>query len=149
MLLCGGLFAAAMAFFIYLGITNHKELLINNWLHFSVTGASIFYWVMAGLSSLFVIAAILALGSRNSKHSLCLQTNGLSLPQGFMLRKTVFLPYQEITDIQLQHVSGQRFIKLFMANQKTYSINVSFLASKARYAEFITALEEHTACKLQ
>jgi len=147
MIVCGLLFGGAGYFFANEAINNDRGVIIDNVITLDTGGATIFYWILAGLSAGFVLIAIAAmLRTYLSPKVLRLEIDSLSLPHGFLHRQISRIHYSSIDRISETEVSGQKFLYLH-TRDKRYSLVRSMLPSDQIYKEirdFLSAqVERH------
>src|SRR5687767_2477724 len=80
---CAAFFGACSAFMAYKAAHNTVGLIINGIITLGPTGATAFYWVIAGLGAGFVLLALLLSARRlSSPQVLEVGTDALLLPHG-------------------------------------------------------------------
>jgi len=95
----------------------------------------LFYWVLAGISALFVLVAVfLALVRISTDRSLEIEADAVILPHGFLLRKLSRVPYSSIASVSEMVVKGQKSLRLHTSSRK-YAISASLLPSQEVYAQ--------------
>ena len=124
----------------YAAITNDRGLILNGIFEFSIEGATIFYWCVASVSILFVIAAIFALIAGMSNPMLVRLTPiDFSAPKHAFAKKPPVLKVSDITQISIQSIQKQRFIYIYT---ETENLNIaeSMLPSSEAFEELHNSL---------
>jgi len=102
-------FSFCAAILAWQAATNERGLILNGIITLSPHGASAFYWVLAGLSSLFVmLEVVLAFARIRGSAFLELTADTLVIPRGFAGRKFRRIPYAEIVAISEFSVTGTK-----------------------------------------
>ena len=131
-MLLGGLFFGACAAVLgHEASTNTRGLILNGIIELSPSGASTFYWVLAALSTLFVLVAgwMIVTTLVHGVPDVVLTNEGISFPVGFPIKRPFTLPYSEITRLSQSEVSGQRLLMLHTAAKK-HHIVLNWLGSR-------------------
>jgi hypothetical protein len=129
------MFGACAAFFFREAITNDRGLIINGIFRLDTQGGTIFYYVMAGLSCLFVLGAIWAIiNGLTVKQKLVIYSDGLGLP---LKKETVRLYFSDIVSAQMLEIYSTRMIEFAVKDGKKYSIPDSKLGTKAELDEVL------------
>jgi hypothetical protein len=124
----------------YAAVTNDRELILNGIITFSVTGATLFYWCIAAVAVLFVVAALYAvITGLNRLMMVRLTTAELSSPKSGFSKTPTLIPLQDIQEINLQSVQGQRFIRIISRLGKL-DIAQSMLPDAASFEELYREL---------
>ena len=146
MLLCGLFFGACAAVMAQKASTNTKGLILNGIIEFSPSSASVFYWVLAVLSVLFVVAGGLTLLTTliHGVPDVVLTGDAISFPVGFPIKRAFSLPYSQITGLSQSEVSGQRVLMLHTATKK-HHIVLNWLGSRGAEAALLQALAQRLA----
>ena len=106
------LFGAAAAFFVHRAQTNDRGLIINGVIELETGGATIFFWVFAALSALFVLAGAAACASRLSgKRFIELDDDAITVP-GRWRGAPKRVAYGTIQSLQMVKVQSQRFLRI-------------------------------------
>jgi len=131
MLFCCLFFGACAAVLSHKASTNTRGLILNGIFEFSPSSASVFYWVLAALSVLFVVAGGLTILTTlvHGVPDVVLAADSISFPVGFPIKRPFSLPYSQITGLSRSEVSGQRFLMLHTATKK-HHIVLNWLGSK-------------------
>jgi hypothetical protein len=130
---CALFFGAIAALMVYKALHNERGLIINGIITLGPAGATVFYWVMAGLSALFVISAFLLIVRRAANPQVLEFTDeAVLLPYGFLQPRVSRIPYAEIKRVWEVKVSGQTFLYLATGGQK-FSIMASLLPDRDSY----------------
>jgi len=115
-------FGACAAYGYYDATTEHRALLINGFIYLAPDQATIFRWIIAGLSLAFVLAGLLGLVQAVvGNQQLRLTDDAVVMPKSAFGSASVTIPYRDITSLSLMAVRRQRFLRLKTAG-KTYTI---------------------------
>lgn len=129
-LLCTLFFGACTAWLGYMALNNDRGLILNNIFEMSISGATIFYWVLTALSGIFVLGGLWGIASGLlSKKELVLTDDTLSMPKSPMSGKIVKLQYSEILDLSYQSVQQEEFLNIMHSGGKL-TISKNMLPSK-------------------
>jgi len=127
------MFGACAGVFFHEAVTNYRGLIINGIIRLDAKGGTIFYYVMAGLSCLFVLGAVAGIvNGLTVKQKLTIYSDGLSLP---VKKETVRLYFADIISAQAMDIYKSRMIELTTKDSKKYVISEIKLGSKAEYDE--------------
>lgn len=120
MLLAGAFFGACAAFGFYKAATNEQGMIINGLIELGPRGASVFWLVLAIVSALFVLTAVVAvIHGLVTKSVLVLGEDYLVVPAGNLLkRRAVRIDFRDLRDATLQDVAGQQFLALRTTDTK-------------------------------
>lgn len=143
MILLGGGFFTACALFIGIKACGNQEgLVINGILQLGPNGATIFYWILCGLSIGFVaIAGMLIFHRLACDQRIAFTSNAILLPASPWSKEETTIPFNEIVKLASAEVSGQRFLYLYRNNNTKFTITGSLLPSKQSFDEIHTFLE--------
>jgi len=141
MLICYLFFGACAAVIGQKASTNTKGLILNRIIEFSPSSASVFYWVLAVLSVLFVVASGWTLLTTfiHGVPDVVLTDDAISFPVGFPIKRAFSLPYSQITGLSQSEVSGQRFLMLHTATKKHWIV-LNWLGSRDAEAALLQEL---------
>ena len=135
MVLCILFFGACAGVLGVKAETNDRGLILNGIVTFSETGASMFYWILAGLCLGFVVMGILLIIQRFAGSSnLEITRDDIRIPRGFIKKTINSIPFGEVESVSETEVQGQRFFFLHAANRK-YCVNRAFMPSSDDYEE--------------
>lgn len=141
-LLCGGMFGGAAAFFAYQADSNDRGLIINRVIELSENGATNFYWVLCFLSLCFVAAMMAMIFQRlKFRQRIAFTAEGIIVPVSRWSAGEKFIEYKNITALSETEISGQNFLNIFHSDGKDV-INRIMLPSKEIYREIIGLLEQ-------
>jgi hypothetical protein len=113
MLVAMAFFGACAAEGTHVAVTNDRGLIVHGIFRFSVKGATVFYWCLAAVSTLFVLAAIIALAMNFNRRLLRLTSTEVSFPPHGFARKPIVIALSDITLITTRTVEKQRFINIY------------------------------------
>ena len=126
-------FAVCAASLTWRAATNERGLILNGVITLTPFGASAFYWVLAGLSTLFVILEIvLAFARVRGAAFLELTVDTLVIPRGFAGKKFRRIPYAEIVAVSEFSVVGTRSLGIRTATRQ-YWVAATVLPSHEDY----------------
>jgi hypothetical protein len=127
------LFGACTWFFAEKAVNNDRGLIINGIIPLDLQAATIFYWVFAVVSGLFVAACVFAGVSRvTTPKVLELDEEGMTLPGGLFQRNSRRIRYADIVKLAEQQVSRQRFLYI-TTKEKRHSLVASRLPDNETY----------------
>jgi hypothetical protein len=127
------MFGVCAGVFFHEAVTNYRGLIINGIIKLDTQGGTIFYYVMAGLSCLFVLAAIWGIiNGLTVKQKLVIYSDGLGLP---VKNETVRLYFNDMVSAQAMDIYKTRVIEFMTKDNKKYSISEIKLGSKAEFDE--------------
>ncbi|HMJ63948.1 MAG TPA: hypothetical protein VK615_01260, partial [Candidatus Binatia bacterium] len=120
-------FALCAAFMGYKAAHNEAGLIINGLIELGPTGATVFYWVIAGASACFVLMAILLTLRRLARpRTLVLDDDALLLPSGCFQTRVDRINYSDISQVLERQVAGQTLLYI-IANGLQFTIAESLL----------------------
>ncbi len=112
-------FGFCSALTAYLAMHNQTGLLINKLLYLSSQGATFFYWLLSFFSALFILAMIwLLIQSMGNKRSILLTSQSITAPKRGPSKELITIPYQDITSISVDEISGTRLLKIVSRRQQ-------------------------------
>jgi hypothetical protein len=113
---------------------NKAGLIINGIITLGPNGANVFYWVIAAIGGIFVLAAVvLAVRRLVSYRVLELGADALLLPHGFLAIKISRIPYADIEGVSESQMSGQKYLWVRACGRK-FTIGASLLPDRDSYA---------------
>jgi len=129
------LFGAGAVWFAYLALTNDRGLILWRLITFTQNGATIFYWVFAGLTALVCVcnaAMVARLGSVRQRIAFT--------KDGLMVRYENILDMKEFTDpdhlVLIRHREGEFELRLdWLPDERAFAEIVHNLALLARAAK--------------
>lgn len=140
MLAATAFFAAAGALVTMEALTNERGLIVQRFIHLSPQGATIFYWCVAALCALFVLAGLASfMVGLASKRYLRLTSTEISAPKFGWSRSNTVVRLAAITQIAVQTIQKQRILNIYHRGGKL-SIVQSFLPNAAAFEEVHKAL---------
>lgn len=125
------LFGALAAFFFFQAANNDRGLIINGIFTLDAGGATVFFYVMAGLSCLFVLAG--AFGIINGltvKEKLTIYSDGIEMP---VRKEKIRLYFRDLASAQVLDIYGTRILEISAKDGKKQSIVDSKLGKKAEF----------------
>ena len=142
MLLASLFFLACGAGMAYSALTNEQGLIINGIITLGPDGATIFYWVIAVLSAVFVLGGLWAIiVGLTSDRTLTITEDGIRAPKSGYSRQYVTINFPDIFKVSIQTVSKQRFITLLHRTGKL-SIAQSMLPDKEAFEEVVRIITQ-------
>jgi hypothetical protein len=121
-------------------MTNRRGLILNGVFHFSVQGATAFYWTVCAVSGVFVAFGLLRLivGFKNGPPLMLTDTHIAAPAVGFSKEpKTV--NFTDIKRMTVSTVYGQRFLNVYHSGG-TLTITQSLLPNPAAFDELCSTL---------
>lgn len=145
-LVMGGLVFGGIAIaWARLALINDRGLILNGIFHFGITGANVFYWILAAACGGLAALCVLGLASSvmaKSGSVLRLTATGLQIPHGF-LKRIHEVPFSEMAQVKLHLISGQRFL-VIQHGQKKVTIIQSALPDNAAWEQVCKIITERT-----
>ncbi len=140
------LFGVGAVMLGWIAHTNDRGLVLNGGIRFNVDGATLFYWVLAGLFALVVLLTVgIVLTTLVYKMpDIILCAGSVSFPVGFPVKRPFVLPLIKIENISLMEVSGQRILMLQTVGKK-HGIALNWLESKEAAQRLESELRERWA----
>ncbi len=141
-------FGACSAFMAYKASHNNVGLYFfhKNFITLGTSGATAFYWVIAALGGVFVLAAlVLALRRIVNPGVLELKTDALLLPHGFLQTQTSRIRYTDIQELSEAQVSGQTVLYLTVYERR-FTITASLFSDTTNYVavrDFLLSQTRH------
>lgn len=131
-------FAGGTAFFVYKALHNDKGILYKHLIEFSQSGATTFYWVMAGFSfviALLGIVNLVAFSMYGKKSVLRLTDMEIYIPRWPRIDKSRIIPFTDIDRLGLEEIHGQRFLVLKCRSIGTLKIAQSLLSNPEDFTQ--------------
>jgi hypothetical protein len=145
MALASSFFAACALGMVYAARTNDRGLILNGLIEFSTTGATTFYWWVAGASALFVLAGLAGLAmSVLGAQRLRLTATEIAAPKSVFSREATVVPLADVEAIEVQTIQRQRLMNIRHPRGKL-SIAQSLLPDASAFDALLHALEERVA----
>jgi hypothetical protein len=136
-------FAACAAVLAHEADTNDRGLIINRIIELSPSQATVFYWVLAGLSVLFVIGGLFMLvRSFAAPRRVSLTRDSLISPKAGFSKQVLTIPYASIRKLEVTKVQRQRFLMVYYDKHKI-SIPQSLLPNQAAFDELYNKLSKN------
>jgi hypothetical protein len=134
------LFGACSLVMFGQAITNRRGLILNGVFHFSVQGATAFYWTICAVSVAFVAFGFLrlTLGFKNGP-PLMLTATQITVPQVGFSREPRTIDLTDIKRMNISTVYGQRFLNVYHSGGKL-TIAQSLLPDPAAFDELCSSL---------
>jgi len=140
MLLATLFFAGVAATMAHAALTNDRGLVLNGVVELSTARATIFYWCIAGIGGVFVLAGLpLFVIGLVGKGYVRLSATELSAPRFGFSRTNTVIPLADIEAIGVQSVRQERFLTI-VHGHGTLSISQSCLPNAAAFEELCAAL---------
>ena len=142
MLLASLFFAACSAGMAYAAVTNDRGLIINGIITLSESGATVFFWVIAAVSAVFVLGGTWGIiVGLTSDRRLTITENGLRAPKSGYSRQYVTIKFPAIVKVSMQAVNKQQFMTLHHSTGKL-SIAQSMLPDKEAFEEVVRIITQ-------
>jgi hypothetical protein len=122
-------------------LTNNRGLILNG-IHMGVTGATIFYFLVAAFCGVFfAIISYSLLQTIFNPHSLLLNQEGITFFKGWLKPKKVFVPFHAIDNlVQQQGVKGGKRTLILMVKGQKFPIREMHLSHPTFYPEICQAI---------
>ena len=141
-LLAIGFFGACAGVMGYAANTNSKGLVISRIIEFSTQGATVFYWVIAGLALIFVLLGIYALArSATTQREIVISENSLKSPKNGFSKIDVTVNLSDVSSINIQTIQKTRILNIEYPDG-TLSIPDSMLPSKQAFEELVSHVQD-------
>jgi hypothetical protein len=136
------LFFGACAVFLGMkAAANDRGLIINGLIELSSGGATIFYWVIAATSFVFVAAGVfLTVLGLTLAQRIIVTDSCIVVPKSRFTTELVTVPFDGIQDWSETEVQGHRFLKI-MHQEGTFEIVASMLPAKEDLAQIRDAVQ--------
>jgi len=120
-------------------------VIINGIIKLGTDGATVFYWVIAALGGMFVLAALLLAVRRIAyPQVLVFETDALLLPHGFFQTQITRITYKDIENVSEVQMSRSRQTLLHItAYGRRFTITASLLPDVSNYVEIKDFLLSH------
>jgi hypothetical protein len=136
MLLVAGFFALCGAVLAHVAQTNDRGLLLWHVIHFETEGATVFYWVLAGISGIFVLLGMLGFARSvfaTEPQVLKLTPEEIIVPPSLFRFENQQVRWRDVTRITLQEVNGQHLLHLHHGDRKKLTIARSILPDRSAW----------------
>lgn len=135
-------FGACAALFFFKAFNNDRGMIINGIIKLNEGQGTVFYYVLAGLSCLFVLGAIAAIiNGLRVKQKLIIYSDGMELPGN---RENIRLYFSNIAYAQVMEIYHNRSIEIATKDNKRYSIAAIKLGAKAEFDEVFALISQGT-----
>jgi hypothetical protein len=122
--------------------SNDRGVIINGIIELSADSATVFYWVLAGLSIGFVVVAGLLAMMRLTVHQrIALSETSITIPRSRWSSEEVEVPFGDIIELSASEVSGHRFLKI-VYNGGKFTLAASMLSRKEDFNDICAALSQ-------
>jgi hypothetical protein len=140
--LCALFFGAGALFFAAKANGNDRGLIINGIIELAPAGATVFYWVLAGLSLAFVAAAgTMAIVRLTLHQRIALTDSGMTIPRSRWSAENITVPFSEIVELTKSEVHGQRFLKIAFKGGK-FTLTASMLPNNEDFDEIVSTVSQ-------
>ncbi len=147
--LAGGFFALCAVSFIYLALTDDRGAVINGIVRLSPTGAKVFYWVLAALSSGFVVAAALIAYVRLTvTQRIAITTDGILFPAGGWTSQECYVAFRDIVALKRLEAYGEVFLYVYAGGLR-YTVIKGMLPDKGGFEDIVSTLEAQTKLEFE
>jgi hypothetical protein len=137
-LFCTLLFGGISYFFLQMGITNNRGLIING-ARLASQDATTLYWLLLIISVIALIYSLLSFISSFWDRYITLSQDSLSLPKNLLSKNILRIPYGSIKQLQLEQVQGNRFLHVHYTKGKI-SIPEHMLPNKTAFEDLCYTL---------
>ncbi|MGK6353688.1 hypothetical protein ACMGDH_00510 [Sphingomonas sp. DT-207] len=142
MALAGLFFAGCAATLGNTASGNDRGLILNGVITLSPDNATTFYWVLTGISGLFVLAALIGLvRAFGAMQEVVLDAHAITAPKSAFGNALSIVPLSTITDLQIMQIKSQRLL-IIRHNAGKLTINRSMLPSHDDFDTLVTAIDE-------
>jgi hypothetical protein len=141
MLLAGLFFAGCAVILGGVARSNDRGLIINGIISFEADGATTFYWILAGVSALFVVVAVFAASrALTSQQELVIDGRAISAPKRGTSKVILTVPFANITDLRIMQVASQKFLTIHHSDGKLEIVR-DMLPRKADFETVVELVE--------
>lgn len=134
-------FGSCAGFMGNIAATNDRGLILNRIFEFSKQGATIFYWVIAGLSVAFVVLGFFALiKSYTSKREIIISDSSITSPKSGFSKLNICIKFSDITDVTMQTVQKTKILNIDHLDGRL-SIPNSMLPNKQAFEELVSSIQ--------
>ena len=139
-----GFFGLCSALSVYPALANDRGLVIDWLVRLSPEGARLFYWVLAALAFLFVVAAaLLAYMQITTALRIAVDETGILLPTGqWTSHRESHVAFSDIEALKRLEWKGQVFLYIY-ANGLRYTVAKDMLPRRGDFEEILSILEMH------
>ena len=131
----GGFFAICASVFVCLAVADNPGM---------TSGSKAFYWVMAGLSITYVIAAgFIAYMRLKVVQRIAITPYGILLPVSRWTARETHVSFDSITDVRYLEMKNQLILVIY-AGGRRYTVVKNMLPDKGDFVEIASILEERT-----
>jgi hypothetical protein len=135
-------FGGCSALFAQLAVTNDKGLILNGIIRFSPQGAAVFYWVMFGLSTVFVGIGVAALiSSFIAKREIIITSTSICSPKGGFAKTNTLVNFRDIIGFDIQTIQKTRLLNIYYANGKL-TIPASMVPGKEHFETLVWLMQQ-------
>ena len=129
-------------------LTTDRGLIIDGLIRLDTGGATVFYWVIAGLSAAMTLGGILGLvRGLTSDQKLILSETQLRVPKSGLSNTLVSVNYGDIQGMTVTRVKSQVFLVIHHIRGKV-TITASMLPNRAAFDEVHRVLSERSGLKI-
>jgi len=130
------LFGAGAVWFAYLALTNDRGLILWRLITFTQNGATIFYWVFAGLTALVCVcnaAMVARLGSVRQR--IAFTKDGLMVPRSARSAEETLIRYENILD--MKEFTDPDHLVLIRHREGEFELRLDWLPDERAFAEIV------------
>ncbi|WP_196888336.1 hypothetical protein [Aureivirga sp. CE67] len=123
------------------GFTNKKAISIWKF-NFSQEASTTFYFVLAGISLLFVFLPLIGiLKNKNTKREIIVGEKSISAPKSQFSNKIITIDFDQITKFYLEDVAETKSMILKTSNQKLVIYDI-MISNKEKFQELFELVKE-------
>ena len=132
---------------VFLGMkaaSNVKPLSLFLVWDLSPQGATVFFWVIASVSGLFVTGGLFGIWRRLSRtQRIALDDEGLLLPKSAISNQEIRVPYSGVIGLSITSVAGERVMTIWLKNGTSHGISGSLLPTPRDFDEILETIRQH------
>ncbi len=137
-------FGGCAAILGFKAFENDRGMVLNGLLTFSVSGASIFYWCLSGLSVLFVLAGFWGFyNAITSRKELVLTDVSVSSPRSAISSQIITIQYDEVDFLEMQDIYRERLLTVHAKDGRKLVIAQSLLPSKDVFEHVVATVTKN------
>ena len=147
MALCVVFFGLGAVVLTPVAMNNAQGLVLNGVVTFSSSSASVFYWVLVGVSLVFVGIGFWGIWrGLTSKDVVRLGSDALEIPKKKAADGTLRLNYAGISAVETRKINGQTFVDVIGTEGKA-TIQKQFFRNAKTFEDFMNRLQDRLTAK--
>lgn len=141
MILAIAFFGACAGFMADIAANNDRGLILNRVIELSPQNATIFYWVIASASMVFVVVGFFALvKSFFTNREIVITETSITSPKSALSKLDVTVNFSDISNVTIQTIQRTRILNIKYSGGKLSILN-SMLPNKAAFEELVSQVQ--------